>query len=108
MAIQGTVAEEALVRGNTLRSLALPFTINGSAASIASATFSIRDAKGNLLRTSPCTIVGNVVTRPRLLKAITKDWPLGLLTWDIETILSDGDERTWIKGSVRISYSDQP
>lgn len=108
MAIQGTVAEEALVRGNTLRSLALPFVLNGSPADVASATFSIRDSKGNLLRSAPCTVVGNVVTRPRLLAAITKTWPLGLLTWDIETVLADGDERTWVKGSVRVSYSDQP
>ena len=108
MAIQGTVDEEALVRGDTLRSLAFPFVLNGSPANIASATFSIRDSKGELLRTTPCTVVGNVVTRPQLDEDITKKWPLGLLTWSIKIKTADGDARTWIKGSVRVSYSDQP
>ena len=108
MAIQGTVDEEALVRGDTLRSLAFPFVLNGSPADVVSATFSIRDSKGVLLRSAPCTVVGNVVTRPLLDDDITKHWPLGLLTWNIKVIMADGDARTWIKGSVRISYSDQP
>lgn len=108
MAIRGTMAREYLIQGTTLKGFNVATTLNGNAASITSATFSVKNAAGVVLRTVSCAIAGGTVTRPDVLDTITRKWPAEILTWDIKYTLGNGVAVNWIEGSIDVETTSQP
>ncbi len=111
MASQGTVPVYELVQGATLPKIKITYAVNGSAPAFASAQFSV--AKGeDVFFTAACTLSNGTgtkdVTTPGASPLLTRNWPLGTLTWNVETVADDGTVKDWVKGTYLILRTDQP
>ena len=107
MASQGIVTSSDIVQGNSISARTLTFLINGAAPTIVSATYSV-SADYGVVYTGACVVAGNVVTTPLIDGTITKCWPVRLLTWDVEVVLSTGEEKTYVKGTFNLLPTAQP
>lgn len=89
-------------RGDTLLGLTISITLGGVDADISSARLQLRTSSGKLVYDWVPVVVGNLVTFDEIPPEITKDFPVGVLEFDLKVTLSSGRVVTWLKGTQPI------